>query len=116
METHSPPGGPGPNVGVMPELHVEPQVIADAGRSLAAQRSVLTDAAGALTPALGTIAAALPGSRTAEAAAHTASALTAAARSAVTELTLLGAALTAAAREYAAVDHRIGTSFGRRPV
>jgi hypothetical protein len=99
----------------MPELHVEPQVLADAGRSLAAQRSVLTDVAGALAPALGTIASALPGSRTAAAAGQTASGLTAAARSAVAELAVLAAALTAAAREYAAVEHRIGTGFGRWP-
>jgi hypothetical protein len=99
----------------MPELHVEPQVLADAGRSLAAQRSVLTDVAGALAPALGTVAAALPGSRAAETAGHTASVLTSAARSAVAELALLAAALTGAAREYTAVEHTIGTGFGRRP-
>ena len=50
----------------MPELYVEPHVLADAGRSLAAERSVLSDVADALAPAFGVVTAALPGSRTAE--------------------------------------------------
>ena len=103
----------------MPELHVEPQVLADAGRSLAAQRSVLTEVAGAVVPALATVAAALPGSRTAVAATEAGSTLAAAVRSGSAELAQLAIALTAAAREYRSVDHVIATGFEhgrRRPI
>ncbi len=102
----------------MPELHVEPQVLAEAGRSIAIQRSMLTEVAGAITPALAAITAALPGSRTAEAATQTGSTLAAAVRSGAAELAQLGAALTAAAREYRSVEHTIAAGIergGRRP-
>jgi hypothetical protein len=100
----------------MPELYVEPQVLADAGRSLATQRSVLTDVAQAVVPALAGIAAALPGSRTAGAATETGSALAAAIRSGAAELGQLAGALTAAAREYQSAEHVVETGFesGRR--
>lgn len=102
----------------MPELYVEPQVLADAGRSLATERSTLTEVAGAVVPALGTIAAALPGSRTAEVAAQTGAALATAVRSAAGELAQLAGALTAAAREYRSVEHVTAAGIergGRRP-
>lgn len=102
----------------MPELHVQPPVLADAGRSLASQRSVLADAAGALDPALARIAAALPGSRTAEVAGTTGAALASAVRAAAAELTHLAAALTAAARDYAVVERTTAAGIeraGRRP-
>jgi hypothetical protein len=88
----------------MPELYVEPQVLAEAGRSLASQRSVLADVADGLTPALGTVSAALPGSRTASAAGDTAATLAAAVRSAAAELGRLAAALSTAARDYHVVE------------
>jgi hypothetical protein len=102
----------------MPELYVEPQVLADAGRSLATERSTLTDVARAVVPALGTIAAALPGSRTAEAATRTGAALATAVRSAAGELDELADALAAAAREYRSVEHVTAAGIergGRRP-
>ena len=101
----------------MPELYVEPQVLVDAGRSLATERSTLTGAAGAVVPALGGIATALPGSRTAEAATHTGGVLATALRSAAAELAHLAAALTAAARDYRAVEDGIAAGIehaGRR--
>jgi len=102
----------------MPELHVEPLALADAGRSLDAQRSVLADVAVALGPALGGVAAALPGSRTAEAAAETGAALAAAVRTAAAELDELAGALGAAARHYVVVERSTATGIeraGRRP-
>ena len=102
----------------MPTLHVEPRVLADAGRSLTAQRSVLADVADALEPALSRVAAALPGSRTAEVAGETAVVLTAGVRSVEAELAVLAAALVAAAREYAAVEQAAAAGIeraGRRP-
>jgi hypothetical protein len=116
VESRSPAPGAAPNVGAMPELHVEPQVLADAGRSLATQRSVLADAAGAVVPALAAIAAALPGSRTAGAATETGSTLAAAIRSGAAELAQLAAAFTAAAREYRSAERVTATGFepGRR--
>lgn len=102
----------------MPDLYVEPPVLADAGRSVATQQSVLADVATALGPALGGIAEALPGSRTAELAGSTGAALAAEARAAATELGRLAGALTAAAREYAVVERSAATGFeraGRRP-
>jgi hypothetical protein len=103
----------------MPELHVEPQALVDASRSLATQRSALADVADALAPALGTVAAALPDSRTARTAGHTSAALAAAVRSAAAELAQLGGALSAAAREYTDVERSTVTGIeraGRRPV
>jgi hypothetical protein len=88
----------------MPELYVEPHVLADAGRSLATERSVLSDVADALSPALGVVAAALPGSRTAEVAGQTAAAPTGAVRAAAAELDQLAHAVTAAARDYTVVE------------
>jgi len=88
----------------MPELYVEPHVLADAGRSLATERSVLSDVADGLSLALGVVAAALPGSRTAEVADQTAAAVTAAVRAAAAELDQLAHAVTAAARDYRVVE------------
>lgn len=102
----------------MPELYVEPHVLADAGRSLATERSTLTEVAGAVAPTFGTIAAALPGSRTADAATQTGAALASAVRSAAGELAELSGALTAAAGEYRSVDHITAAGIergGRRP-
>jgi hypothetical protein len=112
VESRSPAPAAAPNVGAMPELHVEPQVLADAGRSLATQRSVLTDAVGAVVPA----PAAMPGSRTAGAATETGSTLAAAIRSGAAELAQLAAAFTAAAREYRSAERVTATGFepGRR--
>jgi hypothetical protein len=88
----------------MPDLYVEPHILADAGRSLATERSVLSEVADALSPALGVVAAALPGSRTALVAGEIATTLTAAVRAAVADLDQLAAALTTAAREYRVVE------------
>lgn len=102
----------------MPELHVEPRVLADAGRALTTQRSVLTDVAAGLGPTFAGIAAALPGSRTAGVAVGTGAELATATRSAAAELGALAAALTAAAGEYAAVEQATATGLeraGRRP-
>jgi hypothetical protein len=103
----------------MPELYVEPHVLADAGRSFATQRSVLADVADALPPALGVIIAALPGSRTAEVAGETAATLSAAVRSAAAELAHLAGALARAARDYRVVEQSTAAGLerdGRRPV
>jgi hypothetical protein len=103
----------------MPELYVEPHVLADAGRSLATQRSVLADVADALVPALGVIATALPGSRTAEVAGETATTLSAAVRSAAGELAHLATGLATAARDYQVVEQSTASGLerdGRRPV
>jgi hypothetical protein len=103
----------------MPELYVEPHVLADAGRSFATQRSVLADVADALPPALGVITAALPGSRTAEVAGETAATLSAAVRSAAAELAHLAGALATAARDYRVVEQSTAAGLerdGRRPV
>lgn len=102
----------------MPTLHVEPRVLADAGRSLASQRSLLSDVSAALDPALARVASSLPGSRTAEAAGGTGAALVAAVRSAEAELALLAGALHAAAGEYTAVERSAAAGLeraGRRP-
>jgi len=88
----------------MPELYVEPHILADAGRSLAAERSVLSDVADAVPAALGVIASAMPRSRTAQVAGETATALTAAVRAAATDLDQLARALTTAARDYRVVE------------
>jgi hypothetical protein len=103
----------------MPTLQVEPRVLADAGRSLAAQRSVLSDVSDALEPALVRVAAALPGSRTAAVAGGAGAELAAAVRSAEGELAGLAAALTAAAGVYESVERSAATGIeraGRRPV
>ena len=103
----------------MPTLHVEPRVLADAGRSLATQRSVLADVAGALDPTFSRVTAALPGSRTAEVAGEVGVALRTAVRSVEVELAVLAAALGSAAREYAAVEQCAAAGLeraGRRPV
>jgi hypothetical protein len=97
----------------MPELYVEPHVLADAGRTLAAERSVLADVADALSPALGVIAASLPGSRTAEVAAQTAAALASAVRAAATELDRLARALASAARDYQVVEQVTAAGIAR---
>jgi hypothetical protein len=97
----------------MPELYVEPHVLADAGRSLATERSVLSDVADALSPALGVVAAALPGSRTADVAGQAAAALTAAVRATAVELDRLGRAVTAAARDYRVVERATATGIER---
>jgi ABC-type spermidine/putrescine transport system permease subunit II len=97
----------------MPELYVEPQTLADAGRTLATERSVLSDVADALAPALGVVAAALPGSRTAVAAGHTATTLTAAVRAAAAELDQLARAVTAAARDYRVVEQTTAAGIER---
>ena len=103
----------------MPDLYVEPQVLADAGRSLAAERSALADVADALPTALGVVAVALPGSRTAVAAGQTATVLTTAVRAAADELDQLARAVTAAARDYRVVEQATATGLerdGRAPV
>jgi hypothetical protein len=97
----------------MPELYVEPQVLADAGRSFATQQSVLTDVAGALPPALAVVAAALPGSRAAGVAEETAATLAAAVRAAAAELTQLAGALTTAARDYRVVEQTTASGIER---
>jgi hypothetical protein len=97
----------------MPELYVEPHVLADAGRSVATERSVLSDAADALSPALGVVASALPGSRTAEVAGQTAAALTAAVRAAAADLDQLARALMAAARDYQVVEQTTAAGIVR---
>lgn len=88
----------------MPDLYVEPHTLADAGRSLATEQSVLSDVAAGLAPAFGVVAAALPGSRTAQVAGETAIALTAAVRAAAADLDQLAGALATAARDYSAVE------------
>ena len=88
----------------MPELYVEPHVLADAGRSLVTERSVLSDVADALSPAFGVVTTALPGSRTSEVAGQTAAALTWAVRAAAAELDQLARAVTTAARDYRVVE------------
>ncbi len=118
MDDRSPAADPRPTVGGMPDLHVQPAVLADAGRSLAVQRSVVTDSATALGPAFGGVAAALPGSRAAEVAGITGSSLTVALRAAATDLAQLATALTVAAGAYAAVERSITAGIeraGRRP-
>jgi lipid A disaccharide synthetase len=103
----------------MSELYVEPEVLADAGRSLAADRSVLADVADALSPALGVIVSALPGSRTAEVAGRTAAALTSATRAAAAELDQLARAVTTAAHDYRVVERATAAGIerdGRAPV
>src|SRR5215470_16442248 len=97
----------------MPELYVEPHILADAGRSLATERSVLSDVAEAISPALGTVAAALPGSRAAQAASETGTALTAAVRAAAAELDRLARALTTASRHYRVVEQATATGVVR---
>lgn len=97
----------------MPELYVEPQVLAEAGRSVATQRSVLADIADALPPALTTVAAALPGSHTAPAADAASSALTAALRSVAAELAQLAGALSTAARDYHVVEESTAAGIER---
>jgi hypothetical protein len=97
----------------MSELYVEPEVLADAGRSLAADRSVLADVADALVPALGVIAIALPGSRTAAAAADTAAALTSATRAAGADLDQLAVAVATAAHDYHVVERSTAARIER---
>jgi hypothetical protein len=97
----------------MPELYVEPHVLADAGRSLAAERSVLSDVADAVSPALGVIAAAIPGSRTAEVAGQAAADVTAAVRAAAAELDHLARAVTRAARDYRVVEQTTAAGIER---
>ena len=97
----------------MPELYVEPHILADAGRSFAAERSVLSDVADALSPALGVIAAALPGSRTAQVAGETGTALTASVRAVAAELDHLARALTTAARDYRVVEQATAAGIER---
>jgi hypothetical protein len=97
----------------MPTLHVEPRVLADAGRSLATQRSVLADVAGALDPTFAQVAVALPGSRTAQVAGETGAALASAVRSVAAELEGLAGALTAASREYTAVERSAAAGLER---
>lgn len=103
----------------MPELYVEPRVLADAGRSLATQRSVLADVADAISPALAVVAAALPGSRTAVVAEETAATLATAVGAAAAELAQLAGALTTAARDYRVVERTTTSGIerdGRVPV
>jgi hypothetical protein len=97
----------------MPELYVEPHILADAGRSLATEWSMLSDVARAIAPALGVVAAALPGSRTAQAAGETATALTAAVRAAAAELDRLARAVTAAGLDYRVVEQATATGVVR---
>jgi hypothetical protein len=97
----------------MPELYVEPHVLADAGRALAAEGSVLADVADALSPALGVVATALPGSRTAEVAGQAAAALTAAVRVAAAELDQLARAVATAARDYRVVEQTTAAGIER---
>jgi hypothetical protein len=97
----------------MPELYVEPHILAGAGRTLAAERSVLSDIADALVPAFRVIAAAVPGSRTAQAAGHTATTLTATVRAAAAELDHLSRAVTAAARDYQVVEQTTAAGIER---
>jgi hypothetical protein len=97
----------------MPELYVEPHLLADAGRSLATERSVLSDVADALSPALGVVAAAMPGSLTAKAAGHAAADLTAAVRAAAAELDHLARAVTTAARDYRVVEQTVAAGIER---
>ena len=97
----------------MPDLYVEPHILADAGRCLATERSVLGDVADAISPALGLVAAALPGTRTAEAAGQTATALTAAVRAVAAELDHLARAVTTAARDYRVVEQTTAAGIER---
>jgi hypothetical protein len=97
----------------MPELYVQPHTLADAGRTLATERAVLSDVADALAPALGVVAAAMPASRTAEAARDTATTLTAAVRAAAAELDQLAHAMTAAARDYGVVEQTTAAGIRR---
>jgi lipid A disaccharide synthetase len=97
----------------MSELYVEPHVLADAGRSLVTERSILSDVADGLSPALNMVAAALPGSRTAEIADQTAAALTAAVRAAAAELDQLAHAVTTAARDYRVVEQATAAGIER---
>src|SRR4051794_2732250 len=127
----------------MPELYVEPHILAGAGRPLAAQRSVLFHIPGALVPAFPVVAAAppgppppparlvspttpaalgppspgfaaaLPGSRPAKAAGHTATPLPAAVRAAAAELDHLSRAVTAAARDYQVVEQTTAAGIER---
>jgi hypothetical protein len=97
----------------MSELYVEPEVLADAGRSLTADRSVLADVADALAPALGVIATALPGSRTAAAAADTTAALTSLTRAAAADLDQLAVAITTAAHDYQVVERSTAAGIER---
>jgi hypothetical protein len=97
----------------MPELYVEPHILADAGRSLATERSVLSDVADALSPALDVVAAALPGSRTAQVVGGTAAAMTAAVRAAAVELDQLARGLTSAARDYRVVEQATAAGIER---
>ena len=97
----------------MPELYVEPHVLADAGRSLVTERSVLSDVADALSPAFGVVTTALPGSRTAEVAGQTAAVLTGAVRAAAAELDQLARAVTTAARDYRVVEQATAAGIER---
>lgn len=97
----------------MPELYVEPHVLADAGRSLASERSVLSDVADAIAPAFGVVVAAMSGSRTAEVAGQTAAALTAALRAAAAELDQLALAVATAARNYKVVEQATAAGIER---
>jgi hypothetical protein len=97
----------------MPELYVEPHVLADAGRSLASERSVLSDVADAIAPALGVIVAAMPGARTAAVAGRTGGALTTALRAAAAELDQLALAVATAARDYRVVEQETATGIER---
>ena len=114
-----PATGHRPTVGAMPELHVEPRVLADAGRTLTSQHSLLADVAAALGPSFARLSAALPESRTSGVAADTGAALAVAVRSAAAELAALATALTAAAREYGSVEQHAAAGLARpvwRPV
>ena len=97
----------------MSELYVEPEVLADAGRALTADRSVLDDVADAVSPALGVIAAALPGSRTAEVAGRAAAAMASTIHAAAAELDQLARAATTAAHDYRVVERSTAAGIER---
>jgi hypothetical protein len=102
----------------MPELQVDPQVLAATARELDAERRGVEVATSAAGPALRAVATALPGSQTAEAADRAGAAVAAAVGALAAELATLTAALAAAAEEYLAVECGAAAGLeraGRRP-
>lgn len=102
----------------MSELQVEPQILGDAARAAATDRRTVEQVAAEVGPALGAVASALPGSRTAAAAQDASDELSGAVHALAAELAVLTAALGAAAREYVAVERHAAAGLeraGRRP-
>lgn len=119
MESRSPAVTLPPYCRAMSELQVEPQVLGDAARAVAADLRTVEQLAAAVEPALDAVATAVPGSRTAAAAQGTGDVLSAAVRALAAELAVLTAALGAAAKEYVAVERDATAGLeraGRGPV